>query len=162
MNAPLTCPNCGSVLSGADLQNPNCRYCGAAHPHIAQASAQVEAVKQAMAIGPGGVPNVLQGAVAPWMPYMQGPMPMGAPGPVIIPGAGSAPGAAPPMTGGPMGGGTPHNPFANPYANPYAAHQHGMQMAAGIQRGMTMIFVVVGVVIMMIVAGAVALIFLAR
>lgn len=61
----LTCATCGAPLGAADLNRPSCPYCGSLHPHVARAAQKVEEVKQAMALGPGGVPVVLQGMLGP-------------------------------------------------------------------------------------------------
>lgn len=53
------CSNCSAPLEGADLERPNCRFCGAVHPHIARAAEKVEVVKQLLAPGPNGMPVAL-------------------------------------------------------------------------------------------------------
>lgn len=84
------CPTCGAPLGAADLNKPACPYCGTVHPHVARAAQKVEEVRQAMALGPGGVPVVLQG--------MLGPI-----GPAPPPGSPVAGPGGPPIAGGPMG-----------------------------------------------------------
>ena len=74
MDQPDSCTHCGANLGPADLDKPACPYCGTAHPHIAKARQQVEALRQVFAMG--GMPGVTPPpAVAP-SPWPQ----QGAPG----------------------------------------------------------------------------------
>lgn len=64
MDQPDSCTHCGANLGPADLDKPACPYCGTAHPHIAKARQQVEALRQVFAMG--GMPGMLPPpAVAP-------------------------------------------------------------------------------------------------
>lgn len=61
----MNCPTCGAALAAADLEQPNCRFCGAVHPHVATARAQVEGLRQVM--GLPAVPGI--GGQAAYPPY---------------------------------------------------------------------------------------------
>lgn len=157
----MSCPRCGAHLADADLQNPNCRYCGALHPHMARAAEKVEVVKQLLAPGPGGMPVAMaammgQTGPAPHRP----PMPPGSgivmvngsvvqtgPAPPQMAGYGAAPYAAAPFGAAPFG--------AAPYAAaPFALHaQHAAR--SGMRVAMV-IAVVVAVLTLLAVGGLVA------
>jgi hypothetical protein len=131
----MNCPNCGAALGPADLQQPACRHCAAMHPHVAQAAAKVEVVKQLLAPGPGGVPAALQGMMGAYGQPMGGVPPMGA----------FPPGAVPPMGAMPPG-----------YA--MAGHQAALQVMNDVRRRTrTMVIVITAVtlVFMLVVFGGV-------
>lgn len=122
MSGATNCAHCGANLGPADLQRPACPYCGTVHPHVAAAAQKVEVLKQLLATGPGGVPPVFSGLAGPTPPTIG--QPMGAPawsGAVVVASGGALvpSGSSPPLTGGPVGGGTP-----------YMVHPHGAPRAA--------------------------------
>lgn len=152
---PTNCAHCGANLGAADLQHPSCPYCGTVHPHVAAAAQKVEVIKQLMAQGPGGVPAIFSGVPGPTPPMTGYPMgaapPPGAPPPgvpvwsgqmMISSGGAIVPqGGAPPLTGGPVGGGTPY------MVDPYRAERGMRNIGLIITLAVFGVFAVVGVAI---------------
>lgn len=142
------CSNCSAPLEGADLERPNCRFCGAVHPHIARAAEKVEVVKQLLAPGPNGMPVALAammghtGATPPPGGHGVGAgagMGMGASVTskasvasfVMVNGVVVQAGQSPPMGGGPVGGfaggpaGGPMGAYGAPPAGGFGQHAPG-------------------------------------
>lgn len=115
------CSNCSAPLEGADLERPNCRFCGAVHPHIARAAEKVEVVKQLLAPGPNGMPVALAAM-------------MGHTGATPPPGGHGVGGFAGGPAGGPMGayGAPPAGGFGQ-HAPGYGSPAYGSLHAAQAQ-----------------------------
>jgi hypothetical protein len=129
----MSCPNCGATLDPQELVQPACRYCGKALAAYAQAQAKVMQVQALMGDANGnGIPDALEGFVAPYAGMMR-PMPPMAPMP---------PYAMPPGTYAVPPAGAP---VADPMAGAAAA-QLGRTFVKGIVLA-TVVPAVIGVVV---------------
>lgn len=155
----MNCVNCSAPLGAADLQNPNCRYCGALHTHIARAAEKVEVVKQLLAPGPGGMPVAIGAMMGQYGAAPPGQY--GAPGQpgvqvvhqqvMMVNGVPVHTGQAPPMTGGPVGGGMPVQPPMFGYQTPQMYTDQAMR---AVNHSMKLgLWITVGVFVMMFVMG---------
>ncbi len=130
------CTHCGAGLSLDDLRQPDCKYCKTVFPHRAQAEQHAQMANQVMGQmmqQQAQIQNQWRGA------FGVGPMP---PGPM----------------GGPPGGPPPGMP-----ANPYAGYQAGVAQANAAGRMITwIVLAIVGVSMLVVVAGVVVAFVLAR
>lgn len=150
----MNCPRCGAALGDADLHSPNCRYCGAVHPHMARAAEKVEIVKQLLAPGPNGMPVAMAAMMG-----VHGAPPAGAAvvhsSVMMVNGVPVYQGGGPPLAGGPVGAyGAPPGHYASAQAMQAFTQQANQAVRAGF--GWVLWSVVVMFVIMAIV-GAIVL-----
>lgn len=133
MSADLyRCGTCGASLSLEQLRGTDCPFCKQAFPHHARAVEQAALVNQVM--------NQQMNAQNPWMQ----PPPAGY-------GAPQQYGVTPPQYG------APPNYGAQNYGNPYGAYgaQVNAQVNQALKRSMIGVFLTVGLIFVMGIAGAV-------
>ena len=157
---PVTnCGHCGANLSVEDMRQPTCRFCGTVLAHYARAAEKVAVVQALLGdANRNGIPDALEGMVAPGMvpPYGASPwggapgMPPG--GPVVT--ASSAvviSGGVPVLTHGGVPMGPP--PMGGPVVMAGGAHQ---TVARAQRNVMLLVLVLVAVGILVPLGGAIA------
>ena len=156
----MNCTHCGANLTADDMRMTNCRFCGTVLAHHARAMEKVAVVQGLLGDANGnGIPDALEGMIAPGMMPPRAGSPVGGfgmgppPGGAVVITSGSAVvlgGPAPPMTGGPVG-------FAG--APAYQAAEHARR---GV-RNMMVLIIVFAVALPLLIAGiSVAIFVLAR
>lgn len=137
MNVVQRCGNCGAGLTLDQMRRTDCPYCNVVYPHHARAVEQAALVNQIMAQQTGGLYG---GPQSPPITY------------------GVTPGPAQPPYG--MGAPPPFGAY-----DPYGANvmgNVGVQMERAVTRSLVGIFVAVGVVFALIIAGGAAAFLLMR
>jgi hypothetical protein len=130
------CKHCGAKLTLDDLRKPNCTYCGTVYPHHAQAAQHAQVVGQVM----GQMMHQQAQIQDQWRGAFGAP-PMGGPVlPMVPPGA-------------------PGSPYADPMR---MADAHMKHAAKTTRTMMVVVFLIVGLTGLLVVAGAVAAVVLAR
>jgi len=135
MNAVQRCGSCGAGLTLDQMRRTDCPYCNVVYPHHARAVEQAALVNQIMAQQAGGLYG------APQQP------------PITY---GVTPGPAQP----PHMMGSPYNPYNAYNANVMGAA--GVQIERAVTRSLIGVFIAVGIVFVLMMAGGAAAFLLAR